>query len=72
LVSCLEDLRKGETLKRVIEKQDLLKETLHMFGELFSASKTKEELDKEKEKGRSVADESAMKLIQEKLSKNNY
>ncbi len=65
----LEDLRKGETLKRVIEKQDLLKETLHMFGELFSASKTKEELDKEKEKGRSVADESAMKLIQEKLSK---
>lgn len=65
----LEDLRKGETLKRVIDKQDTLKETFHTLGELFSASKTKEQLEKEKEKKITYADENAMKYVQEKLSK---
>lgn len=65
----LEDLRKGETLKRVIDKQSLLKESLHMLGEMFSASKTKEQIEKDKEKKQSLGDESASKLIQEKLSK---
>lgn len=65
----LEDLRKGDTLKRVIDKQSLLKESFHMLGEIFSSSKTKEELEKEKEKKTTHTDESATKLVQEKLSK---
>lgn len=65
----LEDLRKGETLKRVIDKQNLLKESLHMLGEIFSAAKTKEEIEKEKERKASHTDESSTKLVQEKLSK---
>lgn len=64
----LEDLRKGETLKRVIDKQDTLKETFHMLGEMF-ASKTKEQMEKEKEERRSHTDETAMKHVQEKLSR---
>jgi hypothetical protein len=64
----LEDLRKGETLKRVIDKQNLFKESLHIIGEMFS-SKTKEEIEKEKEKKLTLVDESATKLIQEKLGK---
>jgi hypothetical protein len=67
----LNDLRKGETLKRVIEKQSILKETLHITGEIFSAmfssSKTPEEKEKE-EKNKSIhTDEVAMKEIQKKL-----
>jgi hypothetical protein len=65
----LEDLRKGETLKRVIDKQSLLKESLHLLGELFSGGKTKEELEKEKEKKITHVDENATKLVQQKLSK---
>ncbi|MFA6608842.1 MAG: hypothetical protein WCT07_02950 [Candidatus Paceibacterota bacterium] len=65
----LEDLRKGETLKRVIDKQDLLKETFHTIGLMFSSSKTKEEVEKEKDKKTSYADENAMKFVQEKMSK---
>lgn len=65
----LEDLRKGDTLRRVIDKQSLLKESLHMLGEMFSSSKTKEEIEKEKEKKMTHTDESATKLVQEKLSK---
>ena len=65
----LEDLRKGETLKRVIDKQDSLKEAFHTIGEMFSSSKTKEQLEKEKEKKITFADENAMKYVQEKLSK---
>jgi hypothetical protein len=65
----LEDLRKGETLKRVIDKQSLLKESLHVLGVLFSPTKTKEELEKDKEKKTTHVDENATKLIQEKLSK---
>ena len=65
----LEDLRKGETLKRVIDKQSVVKETFHLLGEMFSSSKTKEQLEKEKEKKASFIEESAMKYVQEKLSK---
>ncbi len=65
----LEDLRKGETLKRVIDKQSILKESLHLLGEMFSGGKSKEEIEKDKEKKTTHIDESATKLIQEKLSK---
>ncbi len=65
----LEDLRKGETLKRAVEKQDTLKETFHMLGEIFSAGKTKEEIEKEKAQPKKLVDENATKSIQEKLSK---
>ncbi|MEZ0209119.1 MAG: hypothetical protein ACAH17_03015, partial [Candidatus Paceibacterota bacterium] len=64
----LEDLRKGETLKRVIDKQSVLKESLHLLGSLFE-SKTKEELEKDKEKRASFVDENALKFVQEKLSR---
>lgn len=65
----LEDLRKGETLKRVIDKQNFLKETLHTLGLLFTPAKTKEEIEKDKEKKTTHVDETATKLIQEKLGK---
>lgn len=64
----LEDLRKGETLKRVIEKQDMVKETFHMLGEMFS-SKTKEQIEEEKNKKSTFVDETATKYVQEKLSR---
>jgi hypothetical protein len=60
----LEDLRKGETLKRVIEKQDTFKESFRVLGEMFSTPKKDGE-----EKKQSFGDESAMKFVQEKLSK---
>lgn len=63
----LEDLRKGETLKRVIDKQSLLKESLHFIGEMLSSKKEDDEKDKEKKT--SLIEESAMKLIQAKLNK---
>ena len=67
----LNDLRKGETLKRVIEKQDLLKETLHITGEIFSSlfasSKTPEQKEQEEKKQTLHTDEVAMKEIQKKL-----
>lgn len=65
----LEDLRKGETLKRVIDKQSILKESLHIIGGMFAPSKTKEEIEEEKKKKITHVDENATKLIQEKLSK---
>ncbi|MCF7843993.1 hypothetical protein K9M47_03805 [Candidatus Gracilibacteria bacterium] len=65
----LEDLRKGETLKRVIDKQSVLKESLHLLGEMFSGAKSKEEIEKEKERKTTHVDENSTKLIQEKLSK---
>ncbi|MBP6948530.1 MAG: type IV secretory system conjugative DNA transfer family protein [Candidatus Pacebacteria bacterium] len=65
----LEDLRKGETLKRVIDKQSVLKESFHLLGQIFSSPKTAEEIEKEKAKKISLVDENATKLIQEKLSK---
>lgn len=64
----LEDLRKGETLKRVIDKQSVVKESLHLLSQMFE-SKSKEEVEKEKEKKTSFVDETAMKYVQEKLSK---
>ena len=65
----LEDLRKGETLKRVIDKQSLLKESLHVLGSMFAPSKTEEERAREKEKAKTQVNEDATKLVQEKLSK---
>lgn len=62
----LDDLRKGETLKRVIDKQDFLKETFHILGDAFS-SKTKEEKEKEEKDKLSHVDEVATKHVQEKL-----
>lgn len=63
----LEDLRKGETLKRVIDKQDVLKDSLYLLGQMFS-SKSKEEIEKEKGERTAFVDETAMKQVQEKLS----
>jgi hypothetical protein len=61
----LEDLRRGETMKRVIDKQDGLKETFHMLNTMFSTPKKKDE----EEKKTSFTDENAIKYVQEKLSK---
>lgn len=66
--SMLEDLRKGDTLKRVIDRQSVFKESLHLIGEMFS-TKTKEEIDKDKKEKVTHVDENASKLIQSKLSK---
>ncbi len=60
----LEDLRKGETLKRVIDRQSVLKESLQLLSDMFSS-----EPEKGEEKKVSLVDESAMKLVQQKLSK---
>jgi TraM recognition site of TraD and TraG/Type IV secretion-system coupling protein DNA-binding domain len=65
----LEDLRKGETLKRVLDKQSVLKESIHIIGEIFSPSKTKEQREEEKRNKLTHVDEIATKLVQEKLSK---
>ncbi len=64
----LEDLRKGETLKRAIDKQDTLKESFHILSSLFD-TKTKEQIEEEKKKKITHVDEHASKLIQEKLGK---
>ena len=64
--SMLDGLRKGETLKRVIDKQSFLKETFHVLDEMFS-SKTKEEREKEEKDKLGSVDEVATKHIQEKL-----
>ncbi len=60
----LDDLRKGETLKRVIDKQSILKETFHTFGTMFSSA---DEVKKDEEKKKGQVDEIAMKFIQKKL-----
>lgn len=65
----LEDLRKGETLKRAIDKQSLLKESFYILGEMFSNTKTKEEREEDKKKKITHIDEQAAKLIQEKMGK---
>lgn len=64
----LEDLRKGETLKRTIDKQSVLKESIYILGTLFD-TKTKEQIEEEKKKKITHVDENAAKLVQEKLSK---
>ncbi|MBP6888447.1 MAG: type IV secretory system conjugative DNA transfer family protein [Candidatus Pacebacteria bacterium] len=66
--SMLEDLRKGDTLKRVIDKQSIFKESLHLIGEMFS-TKSKEEIEKDKKDKVTHVDENATKLMQAKLSK---
>ncbi|MDQ5962779.1 MAG: hypothetical protein QG653_586, partial [Patescibacteria group bacterium] len=63
--SMLDDLRKGETMKRVIEKQDTLKETFHIMSSMFSPPKKKDDT----KDTTTHTDEVAMKLVQEKLSK---
>ena len=69
----LEDLRKGETLKRVLDKQSFFKESFHLLGEVFSAMRSTEQIEKDKEQNKekktSIVDETATKLVQEKLSK---
>jgi hypothetical protein len=65
----LEDLRKGETWKRVVDKQSVLKETFYLLGEMFSTPKTEEEKAKEIKKPTLLVDENATKFVQEKLSK---
>lgn len=64
----LDDLRKGESLKRVLDKQSILKESAHLLVQMFS-SKTEEELKKEQAEKHSHVDDTATKLVQEKLSK---
>jgi hypothetical protein len=62
--SMLEDLRKGETLERLIDRESIIKESLHLLNEMFSSKPAESE-----EKKTSLADESAMKLVQQKLSR---
>lgn len=60
----LDDLRRGDNLKRAVAKQDVLKEIFMFIGDSFS-SKTGEE----KERNKSHLDEIAMKHVQAKLEK---
>lgn len=60
----LDDLRKGDSMKRVIDKQNLLKETFHVMSTMFATTEKKED-----NKPTAHVDEVAMKLVQEKLSK---
>lgn len=60
----LDDIRKGETLKRIIEKQDSVKEIFHTLGSMFSSP---EETKNNEEKKKGQVDEIAMKFIQKKL-----
>ncbi len=60
----LDDLRRGETIKRAISKQNFLNEVFMMIGDSFS-SKTAED----REKNKSHVDEIAMKHVQAKLEK---
>jgi hypothetical protein len=65
----LEDLRKGETLKRVLDKQNLFKESLHLLEEMFASPKPKDQIEKDKDHKTTHVDENALKLVQDKLSK---
>lgn len=60
----LDDLRRGETMKRAIAKQNVLKEIFMFIGDNFSSKP-----GEEKEKSKSHVDETAMKLVQAKLEK---
>ncbi len=60
----LDDLRRGDTMKRAIAKQNALKEIFITIGDVFS-SKTPEE----REKSKTHVDEIAMKHVQSKLEK---
>jgi len=67
----LDDLRRGETMKRVLEKQNTLMEAFRTTGEIvsymFAGEKTEEEKKKDDEKKQGHVDEVSMKLIQAKL-----
>lgn len=60
----LDNLRRGETLERAIDKQFLFKEVLLMIGDAMFP-KTEEE----KERAKSYVEESATKLVQAKLER---
>ncbi len=65
-VKILDDLRKGENLKRIIDRENVLKESINILSGMFS-SQTKEEIEEEKKKKLSQVDEVATKHVQEKL-----
>ncbi len=66
----LEDLRKGETFKRVVDKQSFVKEAFFQIGEaLFSSPKKDDDTAHKEEKKTTFMDENATKFVQEKLSK---
>ncbi len=65
----LDDLRKGETLKRALDKQDFLKESFRIMGTMLSSPKSKEEQEEEKKDKLTHTDEIATKLIQQKLER---
>lgn len=60
----LDDLRRGETMKRAIAKQSLLSEIFILLGDALS-SKSSEQKEKEK----SHTDEAALKHVQAKLER---
>ena len=62
--SMLEDLRKGETLKRVLAKDSFIKD---FFLTLKESQKSEEDIQKEKSKPRKVEDEKAQEHITKKL-----
>lgn len=64
-VSMLEDMRKGETLKRVLAKDSFVKD---FFINLKEMNKSKEDIEKEKSKPKKVEDEKALEYITSKIS----
>lgn len=60
----LDSLRKGDTLKRVLDRESFIKDFISTFQE---ANKTKEELEKAKGKPRKLEDEKAEQNIAHKL-----
>jgi hypothetical protein len=61
--SMLDDVRRGETMRRVIDKQSIAKEAVHLMAGMFSSSKKDDTVQTKH------VDEVAMKLVQEKLSR---
>lgn len=63
--SMLEELRKGETLKRVLARESFVKDFLATWKEI---QKTPEQLEKDKNKPKKMEDEKATEYIAQKLS----
>lgn len=63
--SILEEMRKGETLKRIVARDSFVKDFILTLKEM---KKTDEELKKDKEKPKKLEDEKAIELIAHKLS----
>lgn len=61
----LNDLKKGETLKRIVDKDSFVKDFLLNIKEM---NKTKEQIEKDKNKPRKIEDEKAQKHIENKIS----